>query len=139
MRNRNLPASFAASHLVAALLGGAVSAADARTSFHAWDVDGNGVLSRAEFRAGMGAVGLYELWDADRDGLLSDEEYRAHPPKHFTAAEAEAWSDSGSGHFAREQFEERHFEAYDLDDDQTLAEREFGLFLDDGAAQGWLD
>jgi hypothetical protein len=118
--------------LAAALVGATASAAELGAS------EGDGSLSREEFRAGMGAVGLYELWDTDRDGLLSDEEYRAQPPEHFTAAQAAAWNDGGPG-LDRAQFEGRFYDAYDLDDDHTLAEREFGLFLDDGARQGWFE
>lgn len=110
---------------------GPAGAAGPGNAFADWDTDGDGSLSRSEFRTGMGYWGVFDLWDSDRDGLLSDEEYRAEPPAHFSAAQAEAWNDTGEDGLDEQEFGVRWYDAYDADDDQTLSEAEFGRFTAD--------
>ncbi len=128
---------LAACLAAAPALGADLSKADLNSGLAAWDSDGDGSLSREEFREGMGAYGLYERWDSDRDGLITDEEYRAAPPAHFTAAEAEAWSDSGAEGLDEIAFHDRYYDAYDTNDDQTLSETEFGRFVEEVGWEDW--
>lgn len=143
-RGARLAGLWSAGALLAAVVGaaalgsGPAAAAGPGDAFSDWDTDGDGSLSREEFRAGMGAWGVYDLWDTDRDGLLSDEEYRAEPPAHFSAAQAEAWDDAGEAGLDEESFQRRWYDAYDANDDQTLSEAEFGRFTAEvGERQGW--
>lgn len=113
------------------------AAAQDAQAFADWDTNGDGMLSRGEFREGMGAWGVYDKWDTDRDGLLFDEEYRPRPPAHFSAEQAEAWDDSGEGGLEEDHFQRRWYDAYDANDDQTLSETEFGRFTAEAGRQGW--
>lgn len=139
-KRRSAWAGAAAVALAAVLMApAAADDPDATIGFAAWDTNEDGSLSLAEFRAGMGYWGVFELWDTDRDGLLSDEEYRPEPPAHFSAAQAEAWDDSGEEAFDEAAMGARFYDAYDIDDDQSLAEAEFGRFTADATDRGWLE
>lgn len=87
------------------------SASFGENAFGAWDTDNDGMLSRAEFEAGVAAAedadayaawdDRYAEWDADEDEMLTREEYEEGLWTHYDMdasgtleeAEVHAWDE----------------------------------------------
>lgn len=45
------------------------------SEFSAWDIDKDGALNDAEWRAGFAGRGVYIVWDKDKDSMLFEDEF----------------------------------------------------------------
>ena len=140
---KDAPPASRALGLAAAVLIAAQAAAGAAlaqtTAFAQWDLDGDGKISRHEFRLGMGTLGVYERWDSDRDGMLSDEEFRARRPEKLDdAGFLEAWG-LGDEEIDRERFDEGYYAAFDRNGDRGIDKSEWRAFEAQAREEGWIE
>lgn len=93
-----------------------------------WDSNGDGVVSRAEFRSGQGTRTLFKSQDRDRDGLLSPREFaaRGHGTLHLGDRDFTDWDVNDDDWVDESETLDGYFDSYDDDGDGVLtgAERD---------------
>lgn len=97
--------------------------------FADWDANGDGVITRDEFHAGMGAIGVYRRWDANHDGILSDDEFRAAWGRHGADVEVPPPPPVPKDEATRRGvLEGSYFDRFDSNHDGVLQRGEFDRF-----------
>ena len=99
---------------------------DPKALFKLLDGDGDGQLSRAEWKENIMAV--FFIRDADRDLKLSQDELPGVSPELFAAADVDG--DGFLSGYEFNQAEFTQFEAADVDDAGSITEDEFIAYLD---------
>lgn len=96
-------------------------AGDARLSFAAWDVNGDGEIGEAEFQSWWVDANPFYRWDADADAELSREEFSLA----FQTATFADFDADGDGTLTEKEVQRALFERWDADDDGVLVESEW--------------
>jgi hypothetical protein len=96
-----------------------------------WDRNGNGRISRNEFRTALGRSGLYEQIDADGDGAVTSAEFGLTTRTGVADAGVR---ENGARGLDRRAFRERAaaagmYESFDTDQDQRVSSDEFAANL----------
>lgn len=96
-----------------------------------WDRNGNGRISRNEFRTALGRSGLYEQIDADGDGAVTSVEFGLTTQAGVADAGVR---ENGARGLDRRAFRERAaaagiYESFDTDQDQRVSRDEFAANL----------
>lgn len=101
----------------------------------AWDIDGDGVLSPDEFRAGFGALATHVQFDADGNGLLNEAEWMPVLGQIGDFANMDLNTDGG---IDSDEYVAILFNRYDLDGSAALDGTEQALIESDLSAGGLL-
>lgn len=107
-------------------LGGAAFAQD--TDMTAWDADEDMRVSEDEFMKEWDRSPVYDTYDMNTDEELTAEEVGEDLEPHGGFA---MFDEDGDGVITREEFGNRVFMEYDVDEDAYLDEREFSGFQQD--------
>lgn len=112
--------------------------AAAQMVLQSWDVDGDGLLTGAEFRGLFNDNPTFAAIDSDDDGMLSESEYQAYFAGDVSFAETTfgsyAFADfdlNSDGLVAEAEYQEGFLTVYDADGDGTINEAEFTNLSDD--------
>ncbi len=142
MTDRTRPAAAAlalGSLLVAAASLPAAPAGAAGGVPSAWDRDGDGRVSRAEYRAEMARRGAYARWDRDGDGRLSREELRAPRRAGQRGGAFAAWNADDNDWIDEREVMNGYFDSYDTNGDLWLDSEEIGEFENESRIEGVYD
>ncbi|UIJ73324.1 PRC-barrel domain-containing protein [Aurantimonas sp. HBX-1] len=97
-------------------------------AYHDWDTDSDGALTSDEYSAGWdgwfgdGEPVAYGTLDADADGIVSEDEFGAGLGN--TSAFG-TWDTAGDGFLDEGEFSAGLYSAYDMDDNDIIAESEY--------------
>lgn len=91
--------------------------------FSAWDANDNGMVSLAEWDAGIEEHDVFENLDRNNSGTFDIEEAVESVIEYDVAMDL----DDG-GHIERQEFTVATFDSYDVNDDDNLSETEFMKF-----------
>jgi hypothetical protein len=117
--------------------------ASAQVVLQSWDIDGDGVLTGAEFRSLFTDNPTMAAIDADNDGTLTEAEYDAFfagdidfADTRFASFEFSDWDENADGLVEESEMEQGFLTVYDNDSDGQIDESEFTAVSSDFDAIG---
>ena len=126
---------LARSTAVIALTVGLGLTVPATAKVSAYDNNGDGMIDRAEFDAGISKHGGFNVYDQDRDGRWSEDEFRHR--FNNQANEFKDFDGDGDGYLSREEFHGGVYGRFDANGDGVLDTKESSAF--DGAVGRYFD
>jgi hypothetical protein len=143
MHNK-LKMAFGASALTLAL---AISPALSQmTDIGEWDTNGDAGLTNDEYKAGMGATGVFGQCDGDANEVLNEQEFQTcfaanqdEFAQRFGDDYYSQWDTDADSMINEDEFYEGTYGAYDADESGTIEEPELGDLGDDVGDGGIFD
>jgi len=86
------------------------------------DIDGDGLISRAEYDSYVERTDIYKNWDQNKDSRLDENEWNEPGQTNEFAL----WDINNDGYLDLEEFYNGSFSNYDYDNDAMWNEDEFG-------------